>query len=144
MENINFYKQLKEEYKLTTGEFAKKFRIPYGTVISWNRTPMKQYLVSMMRNECRAEALYGPIEGLLTDDDKKCLDWIKVASKDEYKDILLHLRQRDGFTRKKLSEYYHIPIRTLEDWEHGNRYPMDYVLRLLVINMAINRRNSKV
>ena len=36
-----------------------------------------------------------------------------------------------GDTRKKFSERYEIPVRTLEDWEAGKRKPAPYILKLL-------------
>ena len=36
-----------------------------------------------------------------------------------------------GYTRKKFSERYEIPVRTLEDWEAGKRKPAPYILKLL-------------
>ena len=36
-----------------------------------------------------------------------------------------------GDTRKKFSERYGIPLRTLEDWEAGRRKPAPYILKLL-------------
>jgi len=39
----------------------------------------------------------------------------------------------DGFpmSRASFSRLYKIPIRTLENWEHGKRVPPDYVMYLL-------------
>lgn len=34
-------------------------------------------------------------------------------------------------TRKKFSEMYGIPLRTLEDWEAGKRKPAEYIINLL-------------
>lgn len=41
------------------------------------------------------------------------------------------LREQTGMTRKEFSEYTHIPVRTLEDWEAGRRTPPEYIPRLL-------------
>lgn len=41
------------------------------------------------------------------------------------------LRESTGMSRKEFSDYTHIPVRTLEDWEAGRRTPPDYVPRLL-------------
>lgn len=35
------------------------------------------------------------------------------------------------FSRTEFSRHYHIPLRTLEDWESGKRNPPNYVLELL-------------
>ena len=34
-------------------------------------------------------------------------------------------------SRTEFSRQYHIPLRTLEDWESGKRNPPNYVLELL-------------
>ena len=34
-------------------------------------------------------------------------------------------------SRTEFSRLYHIPLRTLEDWESGKRNPPNYVLELL-------------
>ena len=34
-------------------------------------------------------------------------------------------------TQKAFSEFFGIPVRTLQDWEAGVRTPPDYVVRLL-------------
>ncbi len=41
------------------------------------------------------------------------------------------MRKSTGMTRKEFSEYTHIPVRTLEDWESGRRTPPEYIPRLL-------------
>ena len=42
------------------------------------------------------------------------------------------LRNMCGLSRKEFcSEYYNIPLRTLEDWEGGRRTPAPYYVHLL-------------
>lgn len=41
------------------------------------------------------------------------------------------LRSETGLNRKKFSEVYGIPVRTLEEWEAGRRNPPEYVVRML-------------
>lgn len=41
------------------------------------------------------------------------------------------MREALGDSRKKFSERYEIPVRTLEDWEAGRRNPAPYILKLL-------------
>lgn len=36
-----------------------------------------------------------------------------------------------GVSRAKFSRQYHIPLRTLEDWDWGKKSPPAYVLELL-------------
>lgn len=50
------------------------------------------------------------------------------------------IRELLGVSRAEFSRRYHIPIRTLEDWDAGIRKPADWVLELLerVVKMDIN------
>ena len=41
------------------------------------------------------------------------------------------LRKGSGMTQKAFSEFFGIPVRTLQDWEAGVRTPPNYVVRLL-------------
>lgn len=41
------------------------------------------------------------------------------------------IRKETGMTQKAFSEFFGIPVRTLQDWEAGLRTPPDYVVRLL-------------
>jgi DNA-binding transcriptional regulator YiaG len=41
------------------------------------------------------------------------------------------MREFLGISRAEFSRRYHIPARTLEDWEAGKRTPPEYVLELL-------------
>lgn len=41
------------------------------------------------------------------------------------------LRSRTKLSQAKFAEEYHIPRRTVENWESGVREPPEYVLRLL-------------
>lgn len=38
--------------------------------------------------------------------------------------------------RRQFSDYFRIPLRTLQEWESGNRQMPDYLLRLMVYNIA--------
>ena len=49
----------------------------------------------------------------------------------EAKDVIRNLRKEAGLTQKAFSEFFGIPVRTLQDWEAGVRTPPDYVVRLL-------------
>lgn len=44
---------------------------------------------------------------------------------------ILSLRTASGMTRKSFSEYFQIPIRTLEDWEGNKRTPPAYLVNLI-------------
>ena len=50
----------------------------------------------------------------------------------ELQQLELHiLRNEIGLNRKEFAIEYGIPLRTIEDWEHGKRKMPDYLLRLL-------------
>jgi transcriptional regulator with XRE-family HTH domain len=41
------------------------------------------------------------------------------------------LRASTGMTQKTFSEYFNIPVRTIQDWERKRRTPPDYVTELI-------------
>lgn len=41
------------------------------------------------------------------------------------------IRKEAGMTQKMFSDFFGIPVRTLQDWEAGLRKPPGYVVRLL-------------
>ncbi|NCB91694.1 MAG: helix-turn-helix domain-containing protein [Clostridia bacterium] len=41
------------------------------------------------------------------------------------------IRQETGMNQREFAEHFHIPVRTIEDWEYGKRTPPEYVVRLL-------------
>ena len=41
------------------------------------------------------------------------------------------LRKRTGLSAQKFGDLYGIPLRTIQNWEGGQRMPPEYVLRLL-------------
>lgn len=45
---------------------------------------------------------------------------------------LIQLKENIGMSWKKLSEYYGIPYRTVQDWYMGKRHLSDYLLRLMI------------
>ena len=49
----------------------------------------------------------------------------------EYKDRIIELRESTGMNRKEFCEYFHIPYRTVTEWERDNRHAPEYVIRLL-------------
>ncbi len=42
-----------------------------------------------------------------------------------------NFRHSTQMSQKQFSEYFGIPIRTLQEWEQGRRKPPDYFLKLL-------------
>lgn len=57
----------------------------------------------------------------------------------EVRDILKSMRKEANMTQKDFAEYFGIPIRTVEDWERGIRHMTDYVLRLFVYKMEMEK-----
>ncbi len=55
------------------------------------------------------------------------------------------IRKEAGMTQKAFSEFFGIPVRTLQDWEAGLRTPPDYVVRLLPykLNLEWDYENKK-
>lgn len=49
----------------------------------------------------------------------------------EAKDEIKKMREEAGMTQKAFSDFFGIPVRTLQDWEAGFRKPPEYVVRLL-------------
>ena len=41
------------------------------------------------------------------------------------------LREKTGLSQKKFADKYYLNVRTLQNWEQGNRVPPDYVPRLI-------------
>ena len=41
------------------------------------------------------------------------------------------LRKLSGMTQQKISEYFGIPKRTVENWEAGQRHCADYLIALM-------------
>lgn len=46
-------------------------------------------------------------------------------------DYIKMLRKEAGMTQRMFSDFFGIPVRTLQDWEAGLRKPPEYVVRLL-------------
>lgn len=41
------------------------------------------------------------------------------------------LREKSGMSQREFSEYFGIPVRTIQCWEIGQRKPPDYIPKLL-------------
>ncbi len=54
-------------------------------------------------------------------------------------DMLKKTRKMLGMNRTEFSRYMDIPLRTLEEWEAGRRQMPDYVLRLIVYYIKVER-----
>lgn len=55
------------------------------------------------------------------------------------RDKLIELKEKSGFSLKKLSDYFGIPYRTLQDWYYGNRKMPEYLLRLMIYKMEMEK-----
>ena len=53
------------------------------------------------------------------------------------------LRSLTGLTQAKFSEKYHIPKRTIEDWESDKRTPPEYVIELLEYRITNELKENK-
>ena len=63
--------------------------------------------------------------------------------KKDSKDILVELRESTGMTRREFCDYFEIPYRTMQDWELGNRKMPDYLLRLMIYKIEIEKLIDK-
>ena len=57
----------------------------------------------------------------------------------EQVDKLKEIRASLGLNRKGFSEYIGIPLRNLEEWEAGRRKMPEYLLRMLIYYIKMNR-----
>lgn len=57
----------------------------------------------------------------------------------ETKDEVKALRESTGMNRKEFCEYFDIPYRTVTEWERGTRKMPDYVLRLLMYRVKMEK-----
>lgn len=60
----------------------------------------------------------------------------------ESKDVLIDLRKSTGMNRREFADYFEIPYRTVQEWELGNRKMPNYLLRLMVYKIRIERENG--
>lgn len=49
----------------------------------------------------------------------------------EDRERLIQLKENSGMNWKEFAEYFEIPYRTMQDWEHGKRTMPHYLLRLM-------------
>lgn len=55
---------------------------------------------------------------------------------------LIRLKERTGLNWKDFSEYFHIPYRTVQDWYMGKRSMPEYLLRLMIYKIEIEKIND--
>ncbi len=52
---------------------------------------------------------------------------------------LIALRTSTGMNKRQFAEYFGIPYRTLQDWELGNRSIHEYLLRLMIYKVQMEK-----
>lgn len=55
---------------------------------------------------------------------------------------LIKLKEKTGLNWKKLSEYYGIPYRTIQDWYSGKRHMPEYLIRLMVYKFEMEKEKQ--
>lgn len=55
------------------------------------------------------------------------------------------LRAKTGLTQTKFGELFHIPLRTIQNWENGTRKPPEWAVYLLeiAVNVYLEKNNKK-
>lgn len=69
---------------------------------------------------------------------------IKHASRDimhnmNTQEELIKLKESTGMNWKKLSEYFGIPYRTVQDWYMGKRKMPEYLLKLMIYKAEMEK-----
>lgn len=59
------------------------------------------------------------------------------------KEELKKLRKSTDMNRREFAEYFGIPYRTVQDWELGNRKMPDYLLRLMIYKIKMEKLISE-
>ena len=57
----------------------------------------------------------------------------------ELKELLKEARKQTGMTQKQFAEYFYMPYRTYQDWELGNRVIPEYILRLVLYKLEMEK-----
>lgn len=55
-------------------------------------------------------------------------------------EILEAAKSQSGMTQKEFAEYFGIPYRTVQDWFAGRRNMPDYVLRLMIYKLEVEKK----
>ena len=55
---------------------------------------------------------------------------------------LIELRTSTGMNRREFADYFDIPYRTVQEWELGNRKMPEYLLRLMVYKIRIEKEKG--
>ena len=49
------------------------------------------------------------------------------------KDRIIQMRKEAGMKQVEFAEYFAIPVRTLQEWEHDRRTPPEYLVRFVCL-----------
>ena len=52
-------------------------------------------------------------------------------------------RQAAGLTQKQMSDFFEIPLRTIESWDAGDRKPPAYVEKLIVEKLLSMKKEQE-
>ena len=53
---------------------------------------------------------------------------------------IIELRESTGMNRKEFCDYFGIPYRTVQDWFAGRRQMPEYVLRLIIYKLEMEKK----
>lgn len=56
---------------------------------------------------------------------------------------IAEIRKRANMSKKEFADYLKIPYRTIQDWELGKFEPPEYVLRMIVYRMEIEKMKKE-
>ncbi len=62
----------------------------------------------------------------------------------ELKYRLIELRSSTGMNRREFAEYFEIPYRTVQEWELGNRRIPEYLLRLMMYKIRMEKERGNL
>ena len=57
---------------------------------------------------------------------------------------IVALRNAYGMTRREFCEYFHIPSRTLQNWENGERTPTQFVITSICKCYELEQDNKEL
>lgn len=55
-------------------------------------------------------------------------------------EVLETAREQSGMTQKEFANYFGIPYRTVQDWFAGRRQMPEYVLRLIIYKLEMEKK----
>ena len=64
-----------------------------------------------------------------------------IASEERFKRSLRNkeARRLSGMKQKDMAKYFYMPYRTYQDWELGNRVIPEYILRLVLYKLEMEK-----